>query len=254
MFEAAGLATEEEEEEEEFFDCREYEEEKEEMTVFVQDDEARPLTAEEFEDEEVRRDVALMVRLQEQRRAYFEEGIIPEDSLCRAYVFDYYDASTSADLYETEGELSCGEEGSRRRKRKETEDDEDDDDDDDQGNILSHSDKWSMITTNSYFQKCALPSVVICRMIALREGWEGLVSQNLFWLLFPVAVLLLGALVNLFLVLLLVCFLSVRLVLVLVPASAPASVSASVSLPVFPFSLDGYNALREGWGIWLSKE
>ncbi|CEI86345.1 hypothetical protein RMCBS344292_00787 [Rhizopus microsporus] len=115
VFEAAGLA----EEEEIFFDCEDDEEEDKQFTV------------EEYETEEIRRDIAMMARLQEQRRAYFEEGIIPEDSLGRAYVLDYYDASTSADLVETESELSCEEE-SRGSKRKADEDEEDEDEDEEQ--------------------------------------------------------------------------------------------------------------------------
>ena len=130
---------------------------------------------EEYETEEIRRDVAMMARLQEQRRAYFEEGIIPEDSLGRAYVLDYYDASTSADLVETESELSCEEE-SRGSKRKADEDEEDEDEE--QGKRLSYSVKWSMITTNNYFQKCALLSVFTCRMIAIRRGWVGGACQT----------------------------------------------------------------------------
>ncbi|CEG72263.1 hypothetical protein RMATCC62417_07847 [Rhizopus microsporus] len=91
-----------------------------------EEEDSKQLTAEEYETEEIRRDIAMMARLQEQRRAYFEEGIIPEDSLGRIYVLDYYDASTSADLIETEGELSCEEE-SRGRKRKANEDEDDED-------------------------------------------------------------------------------------------------------------------------------
>jgi hypothetical protein len=72
----------------------------------------------------------MMVRLQEQRRAYFEEGIIPEGSVGRAYVLDYYDASTSVDLVKTESELSCEEE-SRSRKRKADKDDDNGDGDED---------------------------------------------------------------------------------------------------------------------------